>query len=103
MSVASLSISRPPPPGPLWRRRSPPPPRPRTRCCSTCRSPKAGCGKPPWGLLLLCHSSYRGVVEFYRDLLNVNLSVGTVHNIVREAIAKARPYNLGQDLAAVDI
>jgi len=55
------------------------------------------------GLLLLCHSSYRGVVEFYRDLLNVNLSVGTVHNIVREAIAKARPYNLGQDLAAVDI
>jgi hypothetical protein len=32
------------------------------------------------GLTLICHSSYRGVCEFYRDLLGVNLSVGTVHN-----------------------
>jgi hypothetical protein len=55
------------------------------------------------GLLLICHSSYRGVFEFGRDLLGVNLSIGTVHNIVRDAVAKARPYNLGQDLANVDI
>ena len=55
------------------------------------------------GLTLICHSSYRGVHEFYRGLLRVDLSVGTVHNIVQEAIAKARPINLGQNLANVDI
>lgn len=55
------------------------------------------------GLLLICHSSYRGVVEFYRDLLDVKLPVGTVHHIVREAIAKARPHNLGQNLAPIAI
>jgi len=55
------------------------------------------------GLTLICRSSYRGVVEFCRDLLDVNLSVGTVHNILRAAIDKARPYNHGQDLANVAI
>jgi hypothetical protein len=55
------------------------------------------------GLTLICHSSQRGVHEFYRDLLGVNLSVGTVHNIVHEAIDKARPLNLSQNLANVDI
>lgn len=55
------------------------------------------------GLILICHSSYRGVYEFCRDLLNVNLSLGTVHNIVRAAVDQARPYNVGQQLANIDI
>jgi hypothetical protein len=55
------------------------------------------------GLTLICHSSYRGVHEFCRDLLNVNLSVGTVHNIVHDAIDKARPHNRAQNLANVRI
>jgi hypothetical protein len=55
------------------------------------------------GLTLICHSSYRGVHEFCRDLLSVSMSVGTVHNIVQEAIAKARPHNLCQNLANVNI
>ena len=55
------------------------------------------------GLTLICHSSYRGVGEFCRDLLGVNLPVGTVHNILRDAMDKARPYNLGQNLGNVDI
>jgi hypothetical protein len=55
------------------------------------------------GLTLICHSSYRGVHEFYRDLLGVHMAVGTVHNLVREAIDKARPHNLGRNLARVDI
>jgi hypothetical protein len=55
------------------------------------------------GLTLLCHSSYRGVHEFCHDLLGVNMAVGTVHNIVKDAIDKARPHNLGQHLANVDI
>ena len=55
------------------------------------------------GLTLICHSSYRGVHEFYRDLLGVNIAVGTVHNLVHDAIDKARPHNLGQHLANVAI
>jgi hypothetical protein len=55
------------------------------------------------GLTLICHSSYRGVHEFCRDLLGVSMSVGTMHNIVQEAIGKARPHNLSQNLANVDI
>src|SRR5271165_2626099 len=55
------------------------------------------------GLTLICHSSYRGVHEFCRDLLGVNMAVGTVHNLVQEAIDKARSHNLGQNLANVDI
>jgi hypothetical protein len=54
------------------------------------------------GLTLICHSSYRGVHEFYRDLLGVNMAVGTVHNVVHDAIAKARPHNRGQNLANID-
>lgn len=54
-------------------------------------------------LTLVCHSSYRGVHEFCRDLLGVSMSVGTVHNIVHDAIDKARPHNLNQNLANVSI
>jgi hypothetical protein len=55
------------------------------------------------GLTLICHSSFRGVHEFCRDLLDVNMPIGTVHNIVKDAVAKARPHNLGQNLANIDI
>jgi hypothetical protein len=55
------------------------------------------------GLTLICHSSYRGVVEFCRDLLDVPISVGTVHTIHQHAIAQARPHNETQDLANVGI
>jgi hypothetical protein len=55
------------------------------------------------GLTLICHSSYRGVVEFYRDLLDVKTSIGTVHNIVQAAVPIARDHNLRQDLGNVDI
>jgi hypothetical protein len=55
------------------------------------------------GLTLIGHSSYRGVVEFFRDLLDVPISLGTVHNIHREAIAHARPHNHTRDLAHVHI
>jgi hypothetical protein len=52
-------------------------------------------------LTLSCHSSYRGVIEFCRDLLDTHLSVGTVHNIVHAAIDKARPHNAAANLANV--
>jgi hypothetical protein len=45
------------------------------------------------GLTLICHSSLRGVHEFLRDLLHVHMPIGTVHNILQDAVAKARPHN----------
>ena len=39
-------------------------------------------------LPLICHSSYRGVIEFIRDLLGVSISVGAVHDALQSA---ARP------------
>jgi len=32
------------------------------------------------GLILVCHCSYRGVVELLRDLFDLPISVGTIHN-----------------------
>jgi hypothetical protein len=31
-------------------------------------------------LVLICHSSYRGVVELFRDLFDIPISIGTSHN-----------------------
>jgi hypothetical protein len=54
-------------------------------------------------LILICHSSYRGVIELLRDLFCISLSVGTVHNVVHSAVANAKHYNQQQKLAAIRI
>jgi hypothetical protein len=54
-------------------------------------------------LVHIGHSSYRGVTELLRDLFDFHLSVGTVHNIVEQAVAIARPINERQDLSRVRI
>jgi hypothetical protein len=53
------------------------------------------------GLTLICHSSFRGVVEFLRDIFDFPLSLGSVANIVRSAVADARGHNERQELSAV--
>src|SRR6516225_3182781 len=53
------------------------------------------------GLILICHSSYRGVVELYRDLFDSALSVGTVHNFVHRVVPLARRRNDSYDLQRV--
>ena len=45
------------------------------------------------GLVLICHSSYRGVVELFRDLFDVSISVGTVHNRLQSATENAVEIN----------
>lgn len=55
------------------------------------------------GLTLICHSSYRGVLEFLRDLLDVKMSLGTVHNIMKDAVTNAGPWNQGQKLNNIEI
>jgi len=36
-------------------------------------------------LILVCRSSYRGVKELLRDLFNIPISVGTIHNRLQSA------------------
>jgi hypothetical protein len=55
------------------------------------------------GLVLICHSSFRGVVVFLRDLLDYRLSLGTVANIVAAAVGRARRHNQEQELSGVRI
>jgi hypothetical protein len=52
-------------------------------------------------LVLICRSSIRGVVELLRDLFQIKISVGTVHNITRASVEKARAINLSQDLSSI--
>ena len=55
------------------------------------------------GLTLICHSPLRGVSEFCRDLLDWPVSIGKVHNVLQEAVQRARSFNRQQDLSAVRI
>jgi len=55
------------------------------------------------GLTLICRSSYRGVVEFLRDLLGVPVSVGCVHDVLQAATRQASAINQGQDLSGIRV
>ncbi|MBI4490026.1 MAG: hypothetical protein HY694_13135 [Deltaproteobacteria bacterium] len=54
-------------------------------------------------LIFICHASFRGVVELFRDLLDTPISIGTVHNIVGQAVVEARRVNAREDLSAIFI
>ena len=55
------------------------------------------------GLTLICHSSYRGVVEFMHDLLGLSISVGTVHQVLQSATRQADIINRQQDLSGIRV
>jgi hypothetical protein len=54
-------------------------------------------------LVLICHSSTRGVVELLRDLFDYPISLGSVHNIVHSAVPDARRINQQYDLSPIRI
>jgi hypothetical protein len=54
-------------------------------------------------LVLICHSSTRGVVELLRDLFDYRISLGSVHHIVHSAVADARRINQRYDLSPIRI
>ena len=54
-------------------------------------------------LLLIGHSSYRGVVEILRDLFDQEISVGTVHNMAMEAASRARGLQVAEQLDRVRV
>ena len=53
-------------------------------------------------LILICHCSYRGVVELLRDLFDYSISIGTVRKQVEEAVQKARKINQSEDLSPIE-
>ena len=54
-------------------------------------------------LALTCHGSYRGIVEFLSDMLDTPISIGTVHNVLRAAVEKAREVNDAGDLSRIRV
>jgi len=54
-------------------------------------------------LTLICRSSYRGVVEFVRDLLSVPVSIGCVHDVLQAATRQASTINHDQDLSRIRV
>ena len=54
-------------------------------------------------LVLIGRGSYRGVVEFLRDLLGVAVSIGCVHDVLQAATRQASTINQGQDLSCIRV
>ena len=55
-------------------------------------------------LILVCHSSFRGILELLEAVFDYrNLSLGTIHNIVRKAMQKAQQINNAQDLSNIRV
>jgi hypothetical protein len=55
------------------------------------------------GLILICRSSTRGVIELLRDLFQVKMSVGTVHNVVHSSVEDAQSINQAHDLSPIRV
>ena len=54
-------------------------------------------------LVLICDCSYRGVVELLRDLFDLPMSIGTIHNRVQSAAAIAADINQSYDLSGIEV
>jgi hypothetical protein len=52
-------------------------------------------------LVLNCRSSFRGVISHFHDCLGQHVSLGGIHNILEEAVAKARDFNDHQRLDSI--
>ena len=54
-------------------------------------------------LPLICRSSYRGVVEFLRDLLGLPVSLGHIHDVLQAATRQASMVNDEPDLSGIRV
>ncbi len=52
-------------------------------------------------LILICHSSYRGVKELLRDLFDYKISITSIHNLIYGYAKPANEINEKQDLSPV--
>ncbi len=54
-------------------------------------------------LILICHSSYRGVQELLKDLFDYQISLGSIHNLVYSNAELAKEINEKQELSSIKI
>ena len=55
-------------------------------------------------LTLICHSSYRGVMELLETMFDCrDISLGSIHNLLMRAVDKARQVNATDDLSAIRV
>lgn len=55
-------------------------------------------------LTLICHSSYRGVQELLETMFDYrDLSLGSLHNLLRHAVDQARQVNAREDLSTIRV
>jgi hypothetical protein len=47
------------------------------------------------GLVLICHSSYRGVIQLLAALFDTPIGLGTVHNLLATAASQAAWFKNG--------
>jgi hypothetical protein len=55
------------------------------------------------GLVLIGHSSFRGVIEFFDALLDRPISLGSVYTIIRQGVAAARQVQAREDLSSIRV
>ena len=54
-------------------------------------------------LIFICHSSYQGVIEVFRDLLHIGISKGNIHNILQGVLEKITEIHRQQDLSQIKV
>jgi len=52
-------------------------------------------------LVLYCHSPFRGVIAFFREILDESISLGTIHNLLNQTRDEACRINAVQELSNV--
>jgi transposase-like protein len=78
-----------------------PPPTPHDKVLFYLPVTKAWLRQLVLGLVLICHSSTRGVVELLLAVFNYRISLGKVHNIVHSAVPDAGRINQKYDLSRI--
>ena len=54
-------------------------------------------------LVLICHSSYRGVIQLLAALFDTSISLGTIHNLLAVTSKQATQINGSQDFSAIQV
>ena len=54
-------------------------------------------------LMLSAHASYRNIISLLKDLFDYDISLGTINNIFRSAVKRAREVNEAEDLSSIEV
>ncbi len=55
------------------------------------------------GPILICHSSYRGVLELFDALFDLQIGMSTIHNRLQSAANSASQFNETQQLSGIEV